>query len=185
MLGTISNSLFLLVCAAGCVGGLPTSPGNAGPDAHVSGSGSGSSSTSDGGRLIDGGSLSDAAPFRCRDLITTGLDTGHHNPGQDCQNSCHDHGFYMSGTLYSSANGGQPVVGGAITFIDANGDTGDMRSGTNGNFWWSLPVAFPVTLIASECPTIDKMTATVTSGQGCNRTGCHTASGGAGRVHVP
>jgi hypothetical protein len=49
-----------------------------------------------------------------------------------------------------------------------------------------LPVAFPVTLITSECPTaINRMTATVPSGQGCNRTGCHTASGGAGRVHVP
>lgn len=42
-----------------------------------------------------------------------------------------------------------------------------------------------VTLIASACPTIDKMTATVPPGQrGCNRTGCHTASG-AGRVHLP
>jgi hypothetical protein len=38
-----------------------------------------------------------------------------------------------------------------------------MRSGSNGNFWWTLPVAFPVTLIASACPTIDRMTATITS----------------------
>ena len=182
MLGTIANSLFLLVCVAGCVGGVPPSPGGAGPDAHVSGSGS----AADGGLLMDAGSLSDAAPFKCRDIITTGLDTGHHNPGQDCQSSCHDHGFYLSGTLYSSASGGNPVVGAAITFIDATGHTGDMRAGMNGNFWWSLPVDFPVTLIVSECPTtINKMTATVASGEGCNRSGCHTANGGAGRVHVP
>ncbi len=182
MSGPLVNSLFLLACVAGCVGGLPSGPGNAGPDAHVSSSGS----PSDAGVLVDAASLGDAAPFRCRDIVTTGLDTGHHNPGQDCQNGCHDHGFYLSGTLYSSANGGQPVVGAAITFIDATGATGDMRSGTNGNFWWTLPVTFPVTLIASACPTIDQMTATVPSGQGgCNRTGCHTASGGAGRVHLP
>lgn len=184
MLGTIANSLFLLVCAAGCVGGLPSSPGNAGPDAHTSGSGSGSGHP-DGGVLVDG-SLTDAGPFKCRDVMTTGVDTGHHNPGQDCQSSCHDHGFYLSGTLYSSAGGGNVVVGAAITYIDANGATGDMRSGLNGNFWWTLPVAFPVRLIASECPsTINPMTATVSSGQGCNRTGCHTANGGAGRVHLP
>jgi hypothetical protein len=145
--------------------------------------------SSDGGSvLIDaGGPLADAAPFKCRDLVTTGLDNGHHRPGEDCQNGCHDHGFYLSGTLYSSTSGGQPVVGAAITFIDATGYTGDMRSGTNGNFWWGLPVVFPVTLIASECPsTITPMTATVPSGQGgCNRTGCHTAGGTTGRVHLP
>jgi hypothetical protein len=136
--------------------------------------------------VIDAAPLGDAAAiFHCRDLVTTGLDNGHHRPGEDCQSGCHDHGFSLSGTLYSSASGGQPVVGAAITFIDATGYTGDMRSGTNGNFWWSLPVTFPVTLIASSCPTIDKMTATVPSNQGgCNGTGCHSAGGGAGRVHL-
>lgn len=178
MPGTAANSLFLLACVAGCVGGIPPSPGNAGPDAAVP--------MPDAGVLVDAAPPSDAAAFRCRDLVTTGLDTGHHNPGQDCQNGCHNHGFFLSGTLYSSANGGTPVAGAAITFIDATGATGDMRSGTNGNFWWTLPVTFPVTLIASACPTIDKMTATIPAGQGgCNRTGCHTATGGAGRIHLP
>lgn len=89
-------------------------------------------------------------------------------------------------SLLIPSSGGTPVVGAAITFIDATGATGDMRSGTNGNFWWTLPVTFPVTLIASACPTIDRMSATITSNEGgCNRTGCHTASGGAGRVHLP
>lgn len=115
--------------------------------------------------LIDALPLADAAAFRCRDLVTTGLDTGHHNAGQECQNGCH-HGFYLSGMLYSSAAGGQPLVGAAITFIDATGATSDMRSGSNGNFWWTLPAAFPVTLIASACPTIDRMTAAIGSTEG-------------------
>jgi hypothetical protein len=177
--GSFANRLFLLACWTGCVGGLPSDPGSASPDARGPGSGS------DAAVRIDAGSPSDAAPFRCRDVITAGLDTGHHRPGEDCQSGCHDHGFFLSGTLFSSASGGQPVVGAAITFIDATGATGDMRSGTNGNFWWGLPVSFPVTLIASACPTIDRMTATVPSGQGgCNRGGCHT-SAAAGRVHLP
>jgi hypothetical protein len=175
--------LFLLSCAAGCVGGLPPDPGSAGPP-DARGAGSGSGGASDAGLHIDAGALGDAAPFKCRDLVTTGIDNGHHNPGQDCQSSCHDHGFYLSGTLFSSASGGNPVVGAAITYIDAKGETGDMRSGANGNFWWTLPVTFPVTLIASSCPTIAPMTATISSGEGCNRTGCHTASGGAGRIHL-
>lgn len=128
----------------------------------------------------------DAGPFRCRDRITSGLDNGHHNPGQDCQSNCHNHGFYMSGTLYASAGGGQPVVGASITFVDATGATGDMHTNLNGNFWWSLPVAFPVTIIASSCPDIKPMTAAVSSADaGCNKTGCHAGSGGPGRIHLP
>jgi hypothetical protein len=132
-------------------------------------------------RLPDG-----PAAFTCRDKVTTGLDNGHHNPGQNCQQSCHDHGFFMSGTLYSSAAGGTPVVGASITFIDATGATGDMVSNLNGNFWWSLPVAFPVRIIASSCPDIKPMVAMVSStGAGCNQNGCHGATGGAGRIHLP
>lgn len=127
----------------------------------------------------------DAGPFKCRDVITTGLDTGHHNPGQNCQDSCHNHGFYMSGTMFSSATGGSPAVGVSITYVDAMGATGDMVSGTNGNFWWSLPVTFPVTITASKCPDIKPMTAVVTAtDDGCNKGGCHV-TGAAGRIHVP
>ena len=122
----------------------------------------------------------------CRNKITTGLDNGHHNPGQNCQQACHNHGFFLSGTLFSSASGGPPVVGASITFIDANGVTGDMQTNLNGNFWWSLPVAFPVKIIASSCPDIQPMTAMVTStGGGCNQSGCHSGAGGPGRVHLP
>lgn len=126
------------------------------------------------------------AMFTCRDKITTGLDNGHHNPGQNCQQGCHDHNFFMSGTLYSSAAGGAPVVGASITFVDANGMTGDMRSNLNGNFWWTLPVTFPVKIIASMCPDIKPMVAMVdANGGGCNKAGCHSGGGGPGRVHLP
>ncbi len=129
------------------------------------------------------------APFMCRNRITTGLDNGHHNAGQNCQQSCHDHGFYMSGTLYASAAGGAIVAGASITFIDANGATGDMRSNLNGNFWWSLPVAFPVKIIASMCPDVAPMVAMVqAAGAGCNQAACHAnniGSGGPGRMHLP
>jgi hypothetical protein len=135
---------------------------------------------------VDAAALADAGPFRCRNRITTGLDTGHHNVGQDCQSSCHDHGFYMAGTMYASAGGGGPVVGASITFVDADGVTGDMQTNMNGNFWWSLPVRFPVTIIASSCPDIQPMTATVTSADaGCNKAGCHAGNGGPGRIHLP
>jgi hypothetical protein len=135
----------------------------------------------------DGGMPDAPAMFMCRNKITTGLDTGHHNPGQDCQQSCHNHGFFMSGTLYSSAGGGTPVVGASITFVDANGFTGDMVSNQNGNFWWAaLPVAFPVKIIASSCPDIQPMNVMVdATGAGCNKSGCHSGGGGPGRVHLP
>jgi hypothetical protein len=136
---------------------------------------------------IDASMMIDApAAFTCRNRITSGLDNGHHNPGQNCQQGCHNHNFYMSGTMYSSATGGAPVAGASITFVDAIGRTGDMQTNLNGNFWWSLEVTFPVKIIASMCPDIKPMTAMVqAAGGGCNQNGCHTAAGGAGRIHLP
>ena len=132
------NSLFLLAAWVGCSGDI-TTPGGAGhPDASTGGKTDGGT-----GMMIDAGTV-DAGPFLCRNKITTGLDTGHHNVGQDCQQSCHNHGFVLSGTLYNSAAGGTGVAGASITFVDAAGYTGDMHTNQNGNFWWSLPVTFPV-----------------------------------------
>lgn len=127
-----------------------------------------------------------AAVFKCREPITTGLDNGHHNAGQNCQNGCHNHGFFMSGTLYASAAGGGIVSGASITFVDATGYTGDMHSNLNGNFWWSLPVVFPVKITASRCPDIKPMTMTVSENDaGCNQNGCHAGGGATGRIHLP
>jgi hypothetical protein len=176
-----------MACAAtvaGCVGDLTPTPGSSTPDAHLPTS---SAPGTDARLPPADASTVDAAPFRCRNQITAGLDNGHHNAGQNCQDSCHNHGFYLSGTLYSSASGGAPVVGASITFRDATGYTGDMVSGTNGNFWWTLPVTFPVTLIASSCPDMQPMTtmlATAADG-GCNKGGCHASGSANGRAHLP
>jgi len=167
-------ALSALSAAAGCVGKTPS--GGDPPDAPGGGPGK------DAGPGID--AMTDAmAPFTCRDKITTGLDNGHHNEGQDCQQTCHNHGFFMSGTLFTGVTSTTPVSGASITFIDANGVTGDMQTTIRGNFWWSLPVAFPVTIIASSCPDVRKMTAVVTeSGAGCNKMGCHSSGN---RIHLP
>jgi hypothetical protein len=168
-------ALCAISAAAGCVG-KPSSGGDP-PDAHGGGGGK------DASLSID--AMTDAmGPFTCRDKITTGLDNGHHNEGMDCQSNCHNHNFFMSGTLFTAPDSTTTVSGASITFIDANGMTGDMQTSLKGNFWWALlPVAFPVTIIASSCPDVKKMTATVTaSGAGCNKMGCHSADN---RIHLP
>ena len=160
----------------GCVGEPQTPPGGGNPDAQVP----------KDARPTDAPPTDGMAEFKCRNKITMGLDTGHHNPGQNCQQGCHDHNFYMSGTMYSSAAGGAIVVGASITFVDAMGVTGDMQTNNNGNFWWSLPVTFPVKIIASLCPDIKPMMMMVDAANaGCNKAGCHSGGGTPGRVHLP
>ena len=178
---TALAGLAALAAAAGCVGKTPS--GGDPPDAPGGGSGKDAGPGTDA--LVDA-----LVPFVCRDKLTTGIDNGHHRPGENCQQTCHNHGFFMSGTLYAAAGSATPttVSGASITFIDADGVTGDMRTAANGNFWWSLPVAFPVTIIASSCPDVKKMNATVTAaGAGCNQSGCHDSSSSVSgnRIHLP
>ena len=109
--------------------------------------------------------------------------SGHHNAGQDCQNGgCHNHGFTIAGTLYSSINGGNPVVGATIHVVDANGTPLDLVTMDNGNFYTSTAVTFPITVLATSCPNIQHMTATVAPGPSCNKSGCHTSTN---RIHLP
>lgn len=162
-----------LVSLAGCTGSPAPTTGDAPP---------GHDAMKPDGRPGDGPTPD--AGFLCRNRITVGLDNGHHNPGQNCQQGCHNHNFSMSGTMFSSANGGQPVVGASITFVDANGVTGDMQTNLNGNFWWSLDVAFPVRIVASMCPDVRPMNMVITQASGgCNQNGCHNAAGN--RIHLP
>jgi hypothetical protein len=125
--------------------------------------------------------------FTCRNQVTTGNDQGHHNPGMDCMDSCHNHGFTAAGTLYTDAGGGTIVSGATITVIDSIGNTYDFASQTNGNFYTSFALLPPVSVYISECPTIDMMTAQLaTDAQaGCNQTGCHASGSTQGRVHLP
>jgi hypothetical protein len=153
-------------------GGVIDAPGAA-IDAPQLGSGSGSGS--------GGGS----AAFKCRNQVTTGLTDGHHNAGMDCQDACHNHGFTLAGTLYTSAAGTTAIAGGTITVLGANGVSVDVVSQQNGNFYTSAALSFPVTVTASECPNIAPMSATVTAPGGCNANGCHNSAAGQGRVHLP
>ena len=100
-------------------------------------------------------------------------------------NACHNHGFTMAGTLYTTANSNTAIAGATIVVTDANNQTIKMVTATDGNFYTSSTVAFPVTVLATQCPNVSKMTAQVVAGQGgCNRTGCHTTAA-QGRIHLP
>jgi hypothetical protein len=154
------------------------SNGNPTPDAGGTHPDSGSMGTPDAGMM--------APP--CKNKVTS-VGSGHHNAGQDCMNSCHFHGFTLAGTLYTAATGGSAISGASITVKDASGQTFDIVSQADGNFYTSNPVQFPVTVYASECQIQQggvPMMATVTSQQsgGCNASGCHTTSS-QGRIHLP
>lgn len=172
--------LLLVGCTVGDAGPTDTGGGGGGGDGQLG---------PDGGTSSDDGSTAtgvDAAVFVCRDRVSSDiLSNGHHNQGQNCLQGCHNHGFTLAGTLYDAPSGGAAVRGGTITVVDANGQTFDMVSQLNGNFYTTKPVAFPVKVTASLCPDIKPMAGNVTAANaGCNQTGCHTAAA-AGRVHVP
>jgi hypothetical protein len=183
------RSLLALLLVAGCtVGGDPGTGGGGGDDGDGSGRGGDVTQPDGGVDLPDGSSVGgpDAAVFMCRDKVpAANLSNGHHNPGQDCLNGCHNHGFKLAGTLYTTAAGGTVVKGGTITVVDNDGQTFDMVSQANGNYYTTRPVAFPVKVTASMCPDVQPMSSTIPQGSGgCNKSGCHTA-GGTARVHVP
>lgn len=167
----------------GGIGGPP--PGG---DDGTGGGGDDSPGPDAGAGTPDGSSVSnpDASVFACRNMVDNAtLSSGHHNAGQDCLNGCHNHGFSLAGTLYTTAGGGTPVKGGSITVIDANGQTFDVVSQLNGNFYTTKIVKFPVKVTASMCPDVKPMTSSIPSGSGgCNKTGCHV-SGAQGRIHIP
>jgi hypothetical protein len=142
-------------------------PSGISPDAAGSGSGSGSGSNG------------------CINQVTANLGDGHHNPGTNCMNGCHNHGFTIAGTIYTSATSNSAVTGATVTVTDANGQVLHIVSQLNGNFYTSTPVTYPLTVNASSCPSISKMTAQVASGGGaCAQNGCH-ATGGQGQIHIP
>jgi hypothetical protein len=105
---------------------------------------------------------------------------GHHNAGQDCI-SCHQSvsgaNWTVAGTVYKSGSG---VSGVTIVITDANGQTIQLVSCDNGNFYTDQNVAFPVNVRASSCPADTSMVSTAAQGS-CNATGCH-ANGN--RIHL-
>src|ERR1700733_5753682 len=136
--------------------------------------------------LTDGAGTTDGG-VTCKDQVTSGNDQGHHNPGMDCMDSCHDHGFTIAGTLYTDSGGATIVSGATISVLDAFGNEFDVVSQTNGNFYSAFAMTYPLTIYASECPTIQMMTATLArSAQGgCNQTGCHASGSTQGPGPLP
>ena len=190
-----------------CGGCLPAFDGGSDPSAPAAsgggsgtagGGGSSAASTDDLGSapggdlgssaLADlGGALAGDLAVVCDNLQSTaGLSSpnGHHNAGQECQ-GCHAPGrgaptFYVGGTLYNAVSGGAAVAGATINVTDANGKTVKIISATNGNFWTSTSLTFPITVNASLCPSTVPMSSAVTGNGACNN--CHNSTF---RVHVP
>jgi hypothetical protein len=129
----------------------------------------------------------DAAPgsgnnLPCKNNVLPAPQLGHHNTGQDCMSGCHDqHGFTLSGTLYTSATNNTGFAGATISITDNNGAKLDLVVNSNGNFYTKQPIAFPVLVIASSCPSAVKMTLASADGR-CNR--CHSQTAGT-QMHLP
>ena len=175
----------LVVAAAFFIACGGSTGGTSAPDA-ADGSGSGSGSGSgDGSGSGSGSGSGNLAPCKAK---VSSIGSGHHNAGQDCFSSCHNHGFTLAGTLYSAQSGGSAVAGASITVKDSTGATFDIVTQANGNFYTSQTVHFPVTVYASECQISqmsEVMTDPITSGQGgCATSGCHTTSA-QGHIYLP
>ena len=174
--------LVVSACTVGTVGSSGPPGGGGGPDASSPGGADAPSGSIDAPPGTGSGSGSGNG---CINQVTAALPDGHHNPGQDCQNACHNHGFTMSGTIYTSINSNTAVVGATVVVKDANNQTVKMVTATNGNFYTTTAVAFPVTVMATECPNVSAMSAQVAAGNGgCNKAGCHT-QGAQGQIHLP
>lgn len=125
----------------------------------------------------------DAAMSACKNKVAI-VGNGHHNPGTDCMNSCHNHGFTAAGTLYAAAGSQTPVSGATVTIVDAHGATVNAVSQSNGNFYTSTALSYPISVFASSCPSLTPMVAKVTTTAGCNSGGaCH--GGSQGKIHLP
>jgi len=169
----------VLVFVMGCAGEITGEPGSGsnGVDAPL---GTGPDAANAGPDAAVGGG------FTCRAPIAL-VGSGQHNPGQDCNGACHNHGFTLAGTAFAAATGATPFVGGTITIVDANNQTVDIPTLRNGNFYTTANLAFPVSVTASACPNVAPMnTKVAATSAGCNQSGCHgVGGGGQGQIHLP
>ncbi|HTM22350.1 MAG TPA: hypothetical protein VL172_17640 [Kofleriaceae bacterium] len=157
--------------------GAPGDGDGDGADAGDPADGGGADGTPTGDPTPDPGCLPIAAPNG----------SGHHNAGQDCMN-CHAAGgegplFTLGGTLFSSVGGTAPVAGATITVHPATGADLALITASNGNFWSTQALTFPLTVGANGCPSVRTMPNPVAAdGAGCNGAGCHDAGS---RIHLP
>lgn len=163
--------------------------GNGGTDGNTGGSNGGSNNNtpdanngSNTGNPDSGGN----SGFQCKNKVTS-YGSGQHNAGQDCM-QCHGD-FSVAGTLYTTATGSTAIAGATITIKDASGQTEDVVTQQNGNFYSFNAHSFPLTVYASECQistTAQMMVAQVQSSSsgGCNMSGCHRTTN-QGHIHLP
>jgi hypothetical protein len=193
--GGVAAALLLTGCLSSIIPDYPASgqtQSNTGPGGDP---GVGSGGSDDAGAAADDGSVnpttdSGASPdlTDCVPQSASAID-GHHNAGQDCL-TCHNGAtagapkFYLGGTLYSAATGGTAVSQANIVITDANNQTINLVTASlnaPGNFYYDQPVAFPIQVKASSCPTTVPMVSAVQStGGGC--TSCHNAQM---QIHLP
>lgn len=117
----------------------------------------------------------------CENTVFPAPQLGHHNTGKSCLQSCHNHGFTLAGTLYTNATGNTGFGGATITIQDSANRTIDLVVSSNGNFYTSQPITFPVLVVASACPSAVRMQANAANGN-CN--GCHVG-GTNSQMHLP
>jgi hypothetical protein len=116
----------------------------------------------------------------CDEPVLGGLPSGHHNAGAVCLN-CHDGNgaaprWTAAGTIYTTIAGTAPLPGATIHLVDADGVEVVLLSATNGNFWTTQDLAFPLTAKASRCPDTQEMPIGVQlASASCNKGGCHDA----------
>lgn len=112
---------------------------------------------------------------------------GYHFPGEDCI-ACHRQAggappFTMGGTAYTDVEGSQPLPGATIVVDDAQGNRFTMVSESNGNFYSTDPISFPVLTYVSVCPDVVPMVTDVPQASAsCNSASCHNSGF---RVHLP
>ncbi len=124
--------------------------------------------------------------YKCKAPVTSGLPNGNHNPGMDCQGSCHDHGFKISGTVFTDSTGSMPAVGATVNVRDKNLKVLTMITASNGNFYTMDTFELPFRVWVSSCPDSELMpdAVDVNTGLGasCNQGVCHNNAAGTGVI---
>lgn len=140
----------------------------------------------------DGKSPNDYSRYDCKDPVTSNLPDGNHNPGKDCQGSCHDHGFTIAGTVFMDASASAPAVGATVTAYDGK-KTITMVTASNGNFYtketFDTPISLqhPYQVWVSSCPDVEIMPDSIdmpnsNTATSCNQGVCHNNQAGTGVI---
>lgn len=84
--------------------------------------------------------------------------------------------FTFAGTMFETSGGSAPLAGGTFHLIDAMGTDVIVTTQSNGNFYSTDLVTFPVVAFGTLCPEVKPMIAVLRESDGsCNTSGCHTS----------